>query len=451
MMQQIRHWTNPSVLAFAPESDPVQAIQARAKDVVLEAAEQGWNGPPFDPFHLAELLGIQVFATDDVFDARTVPVGSEDLRIEYNPNRPHGRMRYSIAHEIAHTLFPDCAEAVRNRTQGGRYRDDEWQLELLCNIGAAELLMPTGFADLESESIDIENLLQLRSKFDVSTEALFLRVVKLTSHPCAMFAAARTREAESGTYRVDYNVSSRSWSTNIPAGFEIKVGTVLSDCTAVGYTAKGSERWNRSFPTFNVECVGIPAFPGQRFPRVVGILTPESSSEYQEHRMLHVFGDALEPRGDGTKVIAHIVNDRTPNWGGGFALEVRKKWRFVQDDFRKWVNSDPSNLSLGKAHVTRIRDDLYILHMVAQSGYGRASRPRIRYLALRESLIQLAQLSLQHGASVHMPRIGTGNAGGNWRLIGEMIDETLVRNGVRVVVYDLPDSTPPENQGVLSL
>src|SRR5207245_1567973 len=35
------------------------------------------------------------------------------IQIEFNPNKPKGRLRYSIAHELAHTLFPDRAEAVR--------------------------------------------------------------------------------------------------------------------------------------------------------------------------------------------------------------------------------------------------------------------------------------------------------------------------------------------------
>lgn len=451
MTQQVRHWTNPSVLAFSPNNDPIRAIQEKAREVIFQAAEHGWSGPPFDPFELAELLKIRVFPSADVFDARTIPLASDDFQIEYNPNRPHGRVRYSIAHELAHTLFPDCGEMVRNRDRHDALREDDWQLELLCNIGAAEILMPTGFAELERQSIDIENLLRLRSKFDVSTEALFLRVVKLTAYSCAMFSAARSSEGEGCTYRLDYNVPSRNWTANLPTRLEISVRTVMSECTAVGYTAKGSEKWNESLPELKVECVGIPPFPGRRFPRVVGILTPQAGGEPEELILHHVFGDALEPRGEGPKLIAHVVNDKTPNWGGGFALEIRKRWKFVQDDFREWAMSDSRNLSLGKVHVTHISDNLGIVHMVAQSGYGKSTRPRIRYSALHESLERLAEVAAQSGASVHMPRIGTGNAGGNWQLIREMVDEAVTRHGVRVVIYDLPDSAPPENQGVMSL
>ena len=134
MTYQERQWTNPSVVAFARGSDPVSAIQTKARQTVVEAAERGWQGPPYDPFQLAELLDISVLPNDAVLDARIVPV-AEGLRIEFNPSRPHGRVRYSVAHELAHTLFPDCAEMVRNRTPSVELRDDTWQLELLCNIG----------------------------------------------------------------------------------------------------------------------------------------------------------------------------------------------------------------------------------------------------------------------------------------------------------------------------
>src|SRR6266571_4941742 len=107
-------WTNPSVLALSHGRDPVDAITADARALVFKAQESGWKGPPFDPFALAELLGIQALPTPEVLDARTVPLGESRFRIEYNPDRPRRRIRYSLFHEIAHTLFPDCARMIRN-------------------------------------------------------------------------------------------------------------------------------------------------------------------------------------------------------------------------------------------------------------------------------------------------------------------------------------------------
>ena len=450
MNHQVRQWTNPSVTALAEGDDPIRVIQNKARDLVLDAAENGWQGPPYNPFTLADLIGINVTPNDDIFDGRVVAT-DVGLRIEYNPHRPHERIRFSVAHEIAHTLFPDCADRVRNREQAGWFGEDEWQIELLCNLGAAEILMPSGYVQLESEAVDINSLMKLRRELDVSTEALLLRFVKLTSQPCAMFAAARLGGVGDPSYRIDYSVPSRTWSFSAPHHFRVEQSAALARCTAIGYTAKERESWDSSLPEFDVECVGIPPFPGSMFPRVVGVITSKEDPGFEPLQIIHLFGDATEPSGSGPRVIAHIVNDTTPNWGGGFALEVRKRWRFVQDDFREWVEMDSSNLALGNVHHSVIGENLSVVHMIAQQGYGSSNRLRIRYGALAQALDHLEAIASELGASVHMPRIGTGQAGGNWELIQELIDERLVRRGIGVTVYTLPESVSIDIQGRFSL
>ena len=329
MTQEVWHWTNHSVAALAEGNDPIASMQNKVKQAVLEAAELGWTGPPYDPFQLADILEIGVTPNDEVFDARTIPVGPDEFLIEFNPNRPHGRVRYSIAHEIAHTLFPDCNESVRNRLRPDWFQHDEWQLELLCNVGAAEILMPTRHGSLEDEDVGINNLVRLRQQFDVSMEAMLLRIAKLTNAPCAVFAAARLENDDwSSGHRIDYSVPSRSWPVESRlSNFRIEESAVLHECTAVGYTAKGVENWGHRLPEFNIECVGIPPFPRSRFPRVVGVITTDTQPEILSLQIRHLFGDALDPRGDGPRIIAHIVNDGTPNWGGrGFAQAVRTHW-----------------------------------------------------------------------------------------------------------------------------
>ena len=447
-----KRWTHPSVKVFAEQADPIDVMKSRARQTVFDAVENGWGGPPYDPFELAEFLHIGISPNDDLLDARIVPIGIDRFHIEFNPNRPHGRIRYSIAHEIAHTLFPDCADTIRNRMDVGQASDDEWQLELLCNIGAAELLMPSGNIDLEDEPIAIDNILRLRRNFDVSTEAILLRMVKLTKHACAIFAAARITDSnDTSGFRVDYSIPSRNWAVPIPSGFEVGPRSVMSECTAVGFTAKGTEAWLDHTPKFKVECVGIPPFPNNRFPRVVGVLTFNTETSHPGNRIEELIGNALMPRGSGERIIAHIVNDATPNWGAGFALEVKKRWTHVQEDFRHWVEKDRQNLSLGKSYRSYAEDSLSVVHMIAQRGYGPSDIPRIRYSALINTLEELAQLALQQGASVHMPRIGSGQAGGSWELIRELIDETLARRGIPVYIYTLPDSIPPQIQGMLKL
>jgi len=51
----------------------------------------------------------------------------------------------------------------------------------------------------------------------------------------------------------------------------------------------------------------------------------------------------------------------------------------------------------------------------------------------------LAAKAKELGATIHMPKIGVGHAGGNWQIIEELILDKLVRVGVPVTVYSLPE------------
>ena len=139
MFENKTSWTNRSVVEFAAGvEDPVKKMEEEARQAVLDAVDRGWNGPPFDPIELAKIRGIPVRPNAALADAR-VFWAEDGYEIEYNPHRPRGRVNFSIAHEIAHTFFPDCAEAVRNRSRE-RWEAPDWELEVLCNVGAAEHL-----------------------------------------------------------------------------------------------------------------------------------------------------------------------------------------------------------------------------------------------------------------------------------------------------------------------
>jgi hypothetical protein len=120
------NWTNLSVLKFAGASDPVELIQQAARKMVLNAAENGWYGPPFDPFELASILNYRVVPSQGVRDARLTPEGA-GYRVDFNPNQSLRRIRFSIAHELAHTLFPDCRAQVRHRLRSDAMRSSHWE------------------------------------------------------------------------------------------------------------------------------------------------------------------------------------------------------------------------------------------------------------------------------------------------------------------------------------
>lgn len=445
-------WTNKSVLALAGDADPEAVVSAKAEELALAALSDRWEGPPFDPFELARRLKIPVVARDDLYDARIVPGAKKGFTLEYNPSRPRGRVRFSVAHELAHTLFPDAAEQIRYRSSDEERSADDWQLEMLCNIAASEVLMPTGtFPQLTGESLDIDHLMDLRKQYDVSTEALLLRLTKLADEPLTMFAASRAPAAKpEGALRVDYWRSGRLAAGALRRGARLPKKSVVYDCTAVGFTAKGVETWPGEGEV-RVEAVGIPPYPGQRMPRVVGILRPNHAADGAAARRIeYLTGDATEPRGDGLRAIVHLVNDKTANWGGGFARALRSRYPEAQEDFRKWVAADKSRLRLGAIRRVEVRPDLEVVTIVAQSGYGPSVRPRVRYEALRTALKHLSALLDREPVSVHMPRIGAGMAGGDWNIIAELVRDELVDRCHEVTVYSRPqDAWQPMSAGAV--
>ncbi len=438
-------WTNRSVALMAGDTDPVDAISDKARKLVLDALDKGWRGPPFDPFWLANLCKIEFVAKAGVRDARTVPVGrGQRFRIEFNPTRPAARVRYSVAHEIAHTLFPDCATAVRHRAARSELAGDEWQLEALCNVAAAELLMPLGsFPNLREESMTIERLVELRRTFAVSTEALLIRAVRVTDVPVVAFAASRIEEGtHKGGYRVEYMIPSHSSTAALPRGTVVSADSALAECTGIGFTAICEERWPGWGTAYRVECVGIPPYPGSRYPRVAGVLRDRAAAGIPS-MLEFVRGDATRPR-TLPAIVAQVVSNKARTWGGkGFAVAVRRRWPSVHDDFRKWARS---GLTLGDVQLAPAEPDVYVASMVAQSGYGPSKHPRIRYAALRRALASVTQMALDTNAAVHMPRIGTGEAGGAWTIVEELVRDECIFHGVSVTVYDLPGAPIPASE-----
>ena len=446
-------WTNKSVQPFADAGDPVSALIDHANNVLLEAVENGWTGPPFDTFEVANLLGIAVIPCESIRDARLVALSKGLYRIEYNPLQPKARIRFSIAHEIAHTFFPDCHEIVRNRAPKHEIEGDEWQLEMLCNIIASELLMPLGsFPEIGHSEFSIDNLLRLRTRFQVSTEAVLLRFLKLSRIPCAVFAASG-QQGSSTVLRIDYIRCANGWQLPFKSSWKIPSNSVVNECESIGFTAKGTEVWDSVVGEMQIECVAIPSYPGSDRPRVVGLLAPTDAEKMDIPTIQYLDGDATSPRGDGNRIVAHVVNDATPRWGGGFAKVVSRTWPNAQQDFISWAKQNQNRLNLGNNCLFQIEDDLWVFHMVAQHGYRQSLQPGIRYHHLETCLHALLEIANEHVASVHMPRIGCGQAGGNWSVVAELIDDILCRNGIDVTVYTLPTERAkwekPERQRTL--
>ena len=321
---------------------------------------------------------------------RLVSPPGEQPRIEFNPHRRAARVRFSVAHELGHLLFSDHGSQTRYRAESHteHARSDDWQLEVLCNVAAAEILMPAGaFPYAQADDLSLPHLLGLRTEFGVSTEALLRRVIKLTERATCLFAATRLPD---GGFRIDYTVSSRAFDQRLPEGQTLDSETALAHCTAVGFSVDSIEHWPGIEGAVRVQAVGVPPYPGHRFPRVVGLLQPEAEADRRVQGVRIVGGDATRPIREGPTIIAHIVNDTAQRWGGhGFANALGRRMRAAREDYAAWAG-DSAHRQLGAVHVTHVDEGLWVASMVAQVGYGASRRSRLRLPALRDCFEALA-------------------------------------------------------------
>ncbi|MEV7603495.1 macro domain-containing protein [Kitasatospora sp. NPDC089797] len=153
----------------------------------------------------------------------------------------------------------------------------------------------------------------------------------------------------------------------------------------------------------------------------------------------YVRGDATTPQGKGVKVIAHICND-LGGWGKGFVLALSRRWPEPEAAFRRWHRERAKNdFGLGALQLVQVEPSIWVANLVGQRGIrtGRSTGVPVRYEAIDTALAALGGRALDLGASVHMPRIGCGLAGGRWEKVEPLVADRLTARGVPVTVYDV--------------
>ncbi|MFD9222580.1 macro domain-containing protein [Streptomyces sp. NPDC060064] len=151
----------------------------------------------------------------------------------------------------------------------------------------------------------------------------------------------------------------------------------------------------------------------------------------------YVRGDATAPQGKGVKLIAHVCND-LGGWGKGFVLAISRRWPEPEAAYRRWHRERAGNdFGLGAVQYVRVAPYLWVANMVGQRGIRTGSKGvPVRYEAIDAALGAVAGKAAELGASVHMPRIGCGLAGGKWSRIEPLIAGRLTARGISVTVYD---------------
>jgi len=147
-------------------------------------------------------------------------------------------------------------------------------------------------------------------------------------------------------------------------------------------------------------------------------------------------GDATAPTTHGNKIIVHICND-IGGWGKGFVLAVSKRWKQPEQNYRDWYKSK-EDFALGAVQFVKVEDDVWVANLIGQHKINKDENGNapIRYDAVLKGLEKVAEFASEKNATVHMPRIGCGLAGGTWDRIKPLIEESLTASSVDTYVYD---------------
>lgn len=450
---QERVWNNKSVLNLIREnqnSDPIDIIRQKTREIVLKAFEKGWDGPPFDPFKLARLMNINIVPNESIADARILIV-NEKFQIEYNPYQRPTRINFSISHELGHVLFSDWHETVRNRED--EKVGQSWELEFLCDIAASEILLP--YAEFAKEvngvPLKMESLLNISNKYQASLEAVFLRFAQVVNKPCAI-AIASFEDDTKKKLVLDYFKNSSSSDLKTNAKYVVPAKSKAYECISPGWTSESLEKWDAFGENYyKIFAIGLPPLKKHKNQRVGIFIVPEHYDEKPERAIYTVNGDATRPRGEGNKIIVQLVNT-TAGVGFGFGRAMAVRWPLSKTVLQEWKTKP--NFKMGESKLTKLDGNTYVFQILAQKGI----RPKIEgekilsYTSLQQCLEELRPVAIELNASVHMPMIGAGQARGDWSKIEGMIYDELVQHNIDVTVYVLPGTKfNPKNSSPLTL
>ena len=163
----------------------------RLDDIEREATrllrDQGVSSPPVDVHAIANALGISVHHERMDSDiSGLVVIQNKSARVAVNQCHHHNRQRFTLAHEIGHvTLHAEDEDRVFVEKRFFRNQQSsrgELREEIEANAFAASLLMPRHMIDERinaAEGITDIELYRLATRFEVSEQAMTLRLVRL--------------------------------------------------------------------------------------------------------------------------------------------------------------------------------------------------------------------------------------------------------------------------------
>lgn len=133
---------------------------------------------------IAKKMGIQVnYAPSDKYSGMLIRKKGEQALMGVNSTESKTRMRFTIAHEIAHFIFDKKIVVSIDYRNSKRILNKSLE-EKRADLFAANLLMPSKWIKLDVEKISQEDfkkdqITELAKKYNVSPEAMTYRLMNL--------------------------------------------------------------------------------------------------------------------------------------------------------------------------------------------------------------------------------------------------------------------------------
>jgi len=198
----------------------------------------------------------------------------QQLLLEFNPDRAPCRKNYSISHELVHTFFDDCFEMVHQRKSDPRAFDPQQEVEHLCQVGAAEILMPEEdfLIDLSQHGFTLNAIPELCDRYQASREAVARRMLSLSDQTAALvFLSRRLKPVEmrngssvdgatpTPKMRILYGVQTPDFPAFMPKHKSSPDNSCVYDVRVANDIASGYEEWNvNGLSRVFVEAMALP-------------------------------------------------------------------------------------------------------------------------------------------------------------------------------------------------
>lgn len=205
----VRQWRGEvayQIMIRTGQPDPILSMQALTAELLDEA---GQVGPRIDLDVVGSFQNIVSIVQCEMASAgRLVPTARGFLRVEVNKDHLSPKQRFTVAHEISHTLLSSYhnnrVDQIIEDAETGTFPEgdsDSREEEFLCDIGAAALLMDARFLQeyLKRFPLSIELLQKVVRDFDVSLHAATRRIAELAEVPIAFVIWERDHYADSFT------------------------------------------------------------------------------------------------------------------------------------------------------------------------------------------------------------------------------------------------------------